>query len=1135
MPTIIYPQLDGVKVNEDRTLPVSVVQAIRKAYDYITDINGQLLLLEGEGVTPGQPPIPPEEAGAAPNILTATAGLYFTPIGTAPQFGFQGQITLPTTSPNYSHLKRIDVVAISPAGQGQLIASLNAPFVGSTVPYKALVGPQPTVTETWKLQFVCFNEDNVPTDHPFTISPLTVYPASVQSVVGVEVPPRHTDEINWLHMNVGITPTFFNNQVPQVFTYWISSDNGANYVGIGAAPINTVGQQILVDRLAPEVTEQWKVAACVGNIADQGGVSFPAANLPPGTVISPSFTVLGKVMTSISAREIGPRYQDSKQGLHTIVGITPVLASPVYPQEVTLWLDMGRGKDIWQGFFTVERTGQEFVIGEGMWVTAGNRRTNRFGIKLFDDDAGTIWVPTNPAEGTWVVKGATGHVNDGVDADAEGAVSASFSVPPVGACLANGVTDCVFLTNPQTGAPITYFSYNPGQWAWMYYCIHWTTPALSFDNAFWFSFLTVQKGYTQTATGTVTGGTTLTTTVVTFSAGQIGCDIHVAGVLTTIAAYVSPTQVTLSSVQPNGSGKSIEIWNLAPDTEGVNEDKDKHYLGRKFCSSPQLQNPSAVTYGEVIDSFGADPANWTIPMSKNKDGSPYVYREFRFRLYNTSRLGTDPTGPGGTGTYTLQNVAWSGADHATLIPVSPDFILDLTQTNPTTIGGPLSGGAGAPITVSPGAITGAYIGDDAILAQHMHEDSITAANKALAVNAVVDSNIGDVGINKVTYGTSVFWDVVISRGISKPVVVIQNTGMFLFGEANASDGLAGLTSKPYVAIQSGGISLFSGSLNSVTVTSSAITFWSKNGDTTFPYSTLSTNGMVISNGQGSSTAIGVAGISLLDSTPPGAYLNIGAQGVFAARGVGTSNTSQSLPASGSRTFTTQAGLGYVVGAGVRAVGPNGDGWMEGTVTAYSGNSLTLNITASTNQIVTYSSWTLSGNSMLLNSQGLLFTQVNGAKLVMDANGLAISKGTSSVTVTAGKVTIINGDFGTSSPDYAIDIDNTVGMKVTSAANGSFFQTHAVSNFAGGGVVAGVSDSTGSYGVNIRTVINSVPSGTYGELELNGTGTLAGSNPQAVGATVRIFAGKKAGGTTPSTTAGYIHAQVDGVDVRIPYF
>lgn len=41
---IIYPQLDGIKINENRTLPVSLIQAIRKAYDYITGISVSISL-----------------------------------------------------------------------------------------------------------------------------------------------------------------------------------------------------------------------------------------------------------------------------------------------------------------------------------------------------------------------------------------------------------------------------------------------------------------------------------------------------------------------------------------------------------------------------------------------------------------------------------------------------------------------------------------------------------------------------------------------------------------------------------------------------------------------------------------------------------------------------------------------------------------------------------------------------------------------------------------------------------------------------------------------------------------------------------------------------------------------------------
>jgi hypothetical protein len=37
-PHLIYPQLDGVKIKEDRYLPFTLIQGIRKAYDYLTQL-----------------------------------------------------------------------------------------------------------------------------------------------------------------------------------------------------------------------------------------------------------------------------------------------------------------------------------------------------------------------------------------------------------------------------------------------------------------------------------------------------------------------------------------------------------------------------------------------------------------------------------------------------------------------------------------------------------------------------------------------------------------------------------------------------------------------------------------------------------------------------------------------------------------------------------------------------------------------------------------------------------------------------------------------------------------------------------------------------------------------------------------
>ncbi len=70
----------------------------------------------------------------------------------------------------------------------------------------------------------------------------------------------------------------------------------------------------------------------------------------------------------------------------------------------------------------------------------------------------------------------------------------------------------------------------------------------------------------------------------------------------------------------------------------------------------------------------------------------------------------------------------------------------------------------------------------------------------------------------------------------------------------------------------------------------------------------------------------------------------GATGATGAAGPGylaTSTTSLVTAGSGSKVFTTQAGLAYSVGARIRATSVGTAEWMEGLVTAYSGTTLTV--------------------------------------------------------------------------------------------------------------------------------------------------------------------------------------------------
>lgn len=84
----------------------------------------------------------------------------------------------------------------------------------------------------------------------------------------------------------------------------------------------------------------------------------------------------------------------------------------------------------------------------------------------------------------------------------------------------------------------------------------------------------------------------------------------------------------------------------------------------------------------------------------------------------------------------------------------------------------------------------------------------------------------------------------------------------------------------------------------------------------------------------------------------------GSAGTNGAGYGGTSATSLAI-AIASKTFTTQAGLAYVVGSRTRAASnANGANYMEGLVTAYSGTTLTINVDA-VGGAGTFADWNLS--------------------------------------------------------------------------------------------------------------------------------------------------------------------------------
>lgn len=262
-------------------------------------------------------------------------------------------------------------------------------------------------------------------------------------------------------------------------------------------------------------------------------------------------------------------------------------------------------------------------------------------------------------------------------------------------------------------------------------------------------------------------------------------------------------------------------------------------------------------------------------------------------------------------------------------------------------------------------VTNSVLGLQAVQSANMYANAVNAANGALSAGNYVFSS-----------------DVSFCRGSGQPIVYIGTqsgtAGVWLFG-ASASGGASGLTSQPYVGIQSsqaifyGGNTGGGGTGSSLTINATSMVFWQVNGSTASPFLQLSSGalngvgaGIVISDG-GSTTLTAYSGSITLLNVSASQQLSVSASGVVASGGSytlslsasggltlsasGTSGGSVSITASGGVLVQNHAGTSYVQinSSGVAIVG--------GTLTtptinggAISGSSLTIAIsgTASVN-------------------------------------------------------------------------------------------------------------------------------------------------------------------------------------------
>ena len=241
--------------------------------------------------------------------------------------------------------------------------------------------------------------------------------------------------------------------------------------------------------------------------------------------------------------------------------------------------------------------------------------------------------------------------------------------------------------------------------------------------------------------------------------------------------------------------------------------------------------------------------------------------------------------------------------------------------------------------------------------------------------------------------------------INSPIVTA------LLGSAGTS-GTSGTSS-----VSTSGTSGISGSSGSSGTSPPTTT--SGTSGTTWPAPTSGTSG--VSGSSGTSGVSGSSGTSPPQTTSGTSGLS-GSSGTSGLQGSGYYGTSVTACTTGigSRTFTTNTGLAYIVGNRVRAIAFS-TAYMDGAVTAYTAASGSLTMNVDTTQgFGTYSSWGFG---------------ICGTGGTSGTSGISGSSGTSPPPTTSG-TSGVSGSSGTSPPTSTSGTSGTTGTSGTSGASAS---------------------------------------------------------------------------------------------------
>jgi Putative Ig domain len=245
----------------------------------------------------------------APNITSATVVVGYQLNGYGPQLiALSGVITLPVSAPNYSDLAKIVVTSVDQNGVGHDVATLYAPFSGSTVNYNnatATQMSQPVVNETWPfLQFTAYDVNGVSATSPVQVGPISVLAAGITSAPFSEVGPRFANSSQSVQSTFSVTPVIANGQLPIGVTWFVDEGTGNPILKLQAL-LTQAGQSITFTDYVPlsSATINWVSYVLVGYVPST--ISLVPYNSGTTYSAGQTATYSGKLYNSLSAGNTG--------------------------------------------------------------------------------------------------------------------------------------------------------------------------------------------------------------------------------------------------------------------------------------------------------------------------------------------------------------------------------------------------------------------------------------------------------------------------------------------------------------------------------------------------------------------------------------------------------------------------------------------------------------------------------------------------------------------------------------------------------------------------------------------------------------------------------------------------------------